>query len=331
MKHKNNLYNRLKNKLIRTKADILVATNNILPVARYNSPSIIMYHGIAPRLSLELNFRHIDPGIFEQHLLFLKRFTHVISISDFFQGNFLPGKKNVAITFDDGYLNNYMYAVPLLEKHNTPATIFFTGLNKTKYNILWSDLHDLVTLINQKTIVCNGHTFYKTKPGYLPYFNENGLGFHEYLKQCPLDQKMDILLNQKGIETILQEETYFDYWKLMSDHQIYETSKIGNIEIGSHGYFHNNLGMVSEDQALNELSESKIYLEELTKQKISSIAFPDGSYSLKVKEHALALGLTNQLAVNYLYDEDKLDNHINERVGLYSYETLSMQKIKMIR
>jgi peptidoglycan/xylan/chitin deacetylase (PgdA/CDA1 family) len=37
-----------------------------------------------------------------------------------------PRRRSVAITFDDGYDDNYQYAAPLLAKHDLPATFFPT-------------------------------------------------------------------------------------------------------------------------------------------------------------------------------------------------------------
>jgi peptidoglycan/xylan/chitin deacetylase (PgdA/CDA1 family) len=43
---------------------------------------------------------------------------------DLISGEKSSGQKAVAITFDDGWLDNYLYAVPVLKRHNFKATFF---------------------------------------------------------------------------------------------------------------------------------------------------------------------------------------------------------------
>lgn len=48
----------------------------------------------------------------------------LISLEDYFQGKTQKGKKYFIITIDDGYLNNYTLAYPVLLEENAPASIF---------------------------------------------------------------------------------------------------------------------------------------------------------------------------------------------------------------
>jgi len=64
---------------------------------------------------------------FKKQVDFLKRKFNVLSMIDFV--DCLENKKNfpdnsVVITFDDGYLDNYTHAYPVLRKFNLSATIF---------------------------------------------------------------------------------------------------------------------------------------------------------------------------------------------------------------
>jgi len=49
---------------------------------------------------------------------------HSYHLSELIQLRKLPGKKNIVITFDDGYVNQLEYAYPLLQKYNLKATLF---------------------------------------------------------------------------------------------------------------------------------------------------------------------------------------------------------------
>jgi len=114
---------------------------------------ILTYHRVIP--SRELAATVVQPGMyvtsetFERHLEFMAARFQVISLSDLLdlweRRSFDTRASYCAITFDDGWLDNYRYAYPLLRKHVVPATIFLStdliGTDET----LWSDR--LITLL----------------------------------------------------------------------------------------------------------------------------------------------------------------------------------------
>ncbi|MEI6498920.1 MAG: polysaccharide deacetylase family protein [bacterium] len=68
------------------------------------------------------------------------------------------------------------------------------------------------------------------------------------------------------------------YGNYLTKAQIKEISDYG-IEIGSHTLTHPNLSTVSEAKAQNEISESKIYLENIIHKPIISFCYPSGKYN----------------------------------------------------
>jgi peptidoglycan/xylan/chitin deacetylase (PgdA/CDA1 family) len=85
---------------------------------------VLCYHSIHPLKS----FRSASPELFEQHLQWLSDHCEVVPFSKIFG---VLGKKSdrpsIAITFDDGYADNYEYAFPLLQKYGLVATFFVTA------------------------------------------------------------------------------------------------------------------------------------------------------------------------------------------------------------
>ena len=81
-----------------------------------------MYHSI--------NSNHpasVRPKDFEKQIKWLKDNYSIVNLWD--PLNFQ--EDSVAITFDDGYEDNFIYAFPILKKYNCPATIFVTtGLDR---------------------------------------------------------------------------------------------------------------------------------------------------------------------------------------------------------
>ncbi|MBK8368015.1 MAG: polysaccharide deacetylase family protein [Bacteroidetes bacterium] len=70
-------------------------------------------------------------------------------------------KKRIAITFDDGYLNNYTVAFPILKKHNIPATLYITTESfEIKDYCLWPEIFDALKIITPtERIIFNNEEF----------------------------------------------------------------------------------------------------------------------------------------------------------------------------
>jgi len=52
---------------------------------------------------------------------------------------FFKKKTGLVITFGDGYADNIINALPLLERYQIPATIFISTLNINTKNEFWWD------------------------------------------------------------------------------------------------------------------------------------------------------------------------------------------------
>lgn len=98
---------------------------------------------IAPRVTVVLYHRVTDAvrdnlsvGVeqFARQMALLKRHFEVLGIEEVLALQAIPrsSKPLVAVTFDDGYLDNYTLAVPILLRHQIPAAFFVsTGLMGT--------------------------------------------------------------------------------------------------------------------------------------------------------------------------------------------------------
>ena len=84
---------------------------------------ILMYHHVSPNSGLVT----VSPDTFKAQIKVLaKEGWHTIGteqLESFYAGEHLP-KKSLMITFDDGYLDNWTYAFPILQKLSVKATVY---------------------------------------------------------------------------------------------------------------------------------------------------------------------------------------------------------------
>ena len=84
---------------------------------------VLMYHHVSPSPGLVT----VSPDTFRAHMAWLAAHGYCTvgcdDLAAFLAGDPLPAK-SVLITFDDGYLDNYVYAHPALREHGLHAAIF---------------------------------------------------------------------------------------------------------------------------------------------------------------------------------------------------------------
>lgn len=96
------------------------------PAADRCAPRILMYHMISePRPGAGFNGLRVAPHMFERQLRWLSAAGwRSFTVSELMEaGDRLP-EKAFAITFDDGYADNLLAALPLLRKYHCKATLY---------------------------------------------------------------------------------------------------------------------------------------------------------------------------------------------------------------
>ncbi|MHB8984666.1 MAG: polysaccharide deacetylase family protein [Eubacteriales bacterium] len=120
---------------------------------------ILMYHKINPDPETGNLGLRVPPEVFDRQMQYLySQGYHTVSLGDvreYMTGERILPPKSVVITFDDGYRDNYTFALPILEKYNFKATFFVVTGTVGKVNSFdnsiqpvnqmagWSELRDM--------------------------------------------------------------------------------------------------------------------------------------------------------------------------------------------
>ncbi len=274
-----------------------------------NRVLILTYHRILPKQVSAESFSHnsiiVNDSLFEQQLLFLKRHFNIASIKSFntqLQKSSVFDKPTCLITMDDGWIDNYQYAFPLLNKLQVPAIIFlpieYIGENK----LFWQErlsraLYEVSLLDSEKA-----RLFLKkinlTELAELPKKMRKPV-IHDFIIDLKQQSYTDIQL----IIDHLKEITNFDdipndidrylNWK-----QVTEMSQAG-IDFGSHACSHRILTRISENEVRDELNRSAIRIREINDDIPLTIAYPNGNSNQSVQKitkqsgYQLAFGTQN--------------------------------------
>jgi peptidoglycan/xylan/chitin deacetylase (PgdA/CDA1 family) len=190
----------------------------------------------------------------------------------------------VAITFDDGFKDNYFNAFPILKKYNIPATIFLLTGSIKKNTAPWFIKVRYIFSKTKKTaynIVLNGtelilplHTTQQKFVASTKMIN--------YLQK--LASKEQILFIDKLFED-LRVTDFCEIDNLMLNwDEIKQMSKYG-ISFGAHTENHGALSELPLHIVEEEISNSKLAIEKEIEAPVTSFAYPFGKKKFYNKKH----------------------------------------------
>lgn len=291
---------------------------------------IINFHGVRKSNSGYFNNRHILVEEFEKILKYLSKRFDIIPLSEAFEAHRLNKpfkKKTVVLTFDDGYLNNFEIALPVLKKYNIPATFYLIteGLKTPSFKV-WPDLIDILKLHCKNKVEVNSHPFYPPQ-----FFNQDlKLDLLNYLKTQGenAEQVVNELIKTHELEFIISEQKP-EMIQLVTKEvlELYKNEPL--IEYGSHTNTHFNLEYLNQKVAENELITSKTIIESITGKKVTSLAYPDGSYTKETIELSKKAGYLNQVAVEYRYNENNNNKDVLSRFTISNSTTYESNALRL--
>jgi peptidoglycan/xylan/chitin deacetylase (PgdA/CDA1 family) len=101
-----------------------VGARRVLPTPDLSRRRVVLcYHSVDP----SPGYLSLTPDLFDEHLEWLQDHCRVVELDELVAGVPSGGGPYVAITFDDGYEDNCVYALPRLAARGLTATFFVTA------------------------------------------------------------------------------------------------------------------------------------------------------------------------------------------------------------
>ena len=292
---------------------------------------VLMYHRILPkadaRYDLEEPGMVVTPEVFAMHLREAKKLFELVSLSDWLArasaGQPLPAKA-CAITFDDGWLDNYEFALPILQHHRVPATVFVVADKVGTPFRFWPNI--VSELIAAKSPALRSHPLFTQAARLieLPYSPERVAQCIGQLKAYTEDALFSALEAIGWSRALASNGPALMDWT-----QLAALTASGLVEIGCHTGSHRRLNKGLAATVLDqEIATSKDRLARRLGQPIKLFCYPNGDFDTavleRVKEHYQA-AVTTENGINRL---GSLQPHQLLRIALHNDASDSPRKFR---
>jgi peptidoglycan/xylan/chitin deacetylase (PgdA/CDA1 family) len=257
-----------------------------------NKAFVLMYHRVLT--PDKKNALYVQPGMyvtdssFERQISFLKKKYRIFSLEE------LIGKINrhenvggcCAITFDDGWRDNYTNAFPVLKKFQAPATIFLATSYIGTNRLFWTD--EICLMIEQFPMLRN--EFKDVSPLVLKFHHEIGsnpsgnrdIFLHtvlEVLKKYSTHERDEILAfyRRGGESPCLPRE-------MLRWEEAAEMGKSGLVAFGAHTAEHEILDQVPIAKVRTEIMQSREIIGRRLGVNACTFAYPNGNYNQDIQK-----------------------------------------------
>jgi peptidoglycan/xylan/chitin deacetylase (PgdA/CDA1 family) len=267
-------------------------------------PLVLLYHRIA-EVATDPQLLSVSPEHFCEHLAILQKSCCVLSYRELLaalRGNRVPPRA-VAITFDDGYVDNLENAKPALEAAKVPAIVYIpTGFVGENRRFWWDQLESLLlhpgTLPSILTVTIQGQDHHYPL-GEVANYDETR--FQEFRtwnvlhKTSPTPRHAAYLaLNklflplvdaeqQKALRHITAQlsnhKDKLNGCRCVTHNELAQLASGDLLDFGAHTVTHLALGKSSVELQRQEIFDSRVVLESKLRRQVPSFSYPYGNYT----------------------------------------------------
>ena len=239
--------------------------------------TVLTYHRIGDH-----DLSHYDPAVysataeeFDDQVSYLRRFHHVLSLEEsisFLHNRNPQAKSGILLTFDDGYVDNYQTAFPILRSHGVSATFFLCTTYIGTATIPWWD--QIAYLVRKTRNTSIRLDYPEIQQFDLSVGRESVLRRLLTLFKSPKTTDPHRMI--AALEDACEVTSPVGVERLFLNWEEALEMLNGGMSIGSHTHTHSVLAKLPYEAQVDELRTSKTILEERLRTKIASLAYPVG-------------------------------------------------------
>lgn len=247
----------------------------------YGNCAVLLYHRVT-RLENDPQLLAVSPENFDAQISFLKNKYTLITVDEF--QYHLEHKKKfpenaVLITFDDGYADNCLEALPILEKHKVQALFYISTGTLNMDQEFWWDAMERIILLSATQPSIDSFELNGTVYSLKDLDPERRFGLYESLLP-----KLRRMTSEKRDEKIAMLASLFKSEQGRGTHRAMTFDEFKKMQrsksavIGAHTHLHPSLGALTYDEQFKEISTSKKIIEEVTGEKVIHFSYPFGTH-----------------------------------------------------
>lgn len=270
---------------------------------------IVVFHRVA--IEKDPFWPPLRPDEFESIIKEMSKRYTFITPEQLLKGNSKELRNSCLVMFDDGYLDFYTYALPIINEYKVPVTMFVSAENTLKQESIWTQQIDSAIANTDKkrlSITIRGVEYIFKLSSTSQKLSASG-------------QIRNLLINlhpdefEIALSSIKQELGYdpSSVAVLMNYEQINSIKE--TVSFQSHSLTHKFLPSLSEDELKVEMERSKTTIENQLHKDVSYIAYPIGGWNDSVAKVAsqfykAAFAVDNKMVSTKKLKDSKYIYHI---------------------
>lgn len=284
---------------------------------------VAMYHYTRDlKYSRYPEIKGLDIRLFEEQIEFMKKNFNIVTMEQVIECWNSPyaslPENALLLTFDDGYIDNYVGAFPILKKHGVQGSFFIPGktfyenvlldVNKIHFALASANIEELVKDVfyeldkqREKHPELEGNEELFEKYAVANRFDCKETIFVKRILQTAIDEKIrneissNLFKKYVGLpEDVFARELYMNrnQIKVMRDEGMF---------IGLHGYDHYWMANLTEMELISDIDKSLEVMSDFIEKDKWVLNYPYGSYNetviKNISSRGCALGMTTNVAV----------------------------------